>query len=101
MNRKTKSTNASLPNKSSTGRRSAKKVATRANNIPLNNSRGQASQQQYSSSTNNRQASRNSDSDSKKSKSKLKRSSTSKKAILAEITRMNGVLEMLLKRTTI
>ncbi|GBB90979.1 hypothetical protein RclHR1_18050004 [Rhizophagus clarus] len=60
-----------------------------------------SSHQQYSSSTNTRQDSTNPDYDGKKSKSKSKRSSTSKKAILAEIAQMNEVLETLLKRTTI
>ncbi|GES81383.1 hypothetical protein GLOIN_2v1785010 [Rhizophagus clarus] len=66
---------------------------TQSTNIsPLNNSTG---------STNTRQDSTNPDYDGKKSKSKSKRSSTSKKAILAEIAQMNEVLETLLKRTTI
>ncbi|GES89003.1 hypothetical protein RCL_jg16739.t1 [Rhizophagus clarus] len=61
--------------------------------------RGAASQQQYSSSTKSGQDSPKADYDDKKPKSKSKRSSTSKKMIMAEITRMNEVLESLLKRT--
>ncbi|GBC05631.1 hypothetical protein RclHR1_06330001 [Rhizophagus clarus] len=96
---KTKSTNASSPNDSAR-KRSSKKVATGANNIPLQ-CRGSTSQRQYSSGTKPGQDSPKTDYDNKKLKSKSKRSSTSKKMIMAEITRMNEVLESLLKRTAI
>ncbi|GBB85095.1 hypothetical protein RclHR1_11670009 [Rhizophagus clarus] len=96
--RKTKSTNAFSPNDSAKTR-SIKKVATGTNNISLQNRRGAASQQQYSSSTKPGKDSLKADYDNKKSKSKSKRSSASKKIIMAKITRMNEVLESLLKRT--
>ncbi|GES86322.1 hypothetical protein GLOIN_2v1871772 [Rhizophagus clarus] len=82
---KTKNTNTFFPNDSAKTR-SIKKVATSTNNIPLRNKRGAASQQQYSSSTKPGQDSPKADYDNKKSKSKSKRSSASKKMIIAEIT---------------
>ncbi|GBB90279.1 hypothetical protein RclHR1_17190005 [Rhizophagus clarus] len=96
-----KSTNASSPNYSSAKTRSNKKVATGANNIPVRHKIGNASQQQYSSSTKHGKDSLKTEYNDKKHKSKSKRSSTLKKMIMAEITRMNKVLENLLKRTTI
>ncbi|GBC06153.1 hypothetical protein RclHR1_06660006 [Rhizophagus clarus] len=81
----TKNTNTFFPNDSAKTR-SIKKVATSTNNIPLRNKRGAASQQQYSSSTKPGQDSPKADYDNKKSKSKSKRSSASKKMIIAEIT---------------
>ncbi|GBC09754.1 hypothetical protein RclHR1_00910004 [Rhizophagus clarus] len=98
---RTKSTNASSPNNNRAKSRSVKKVATGTNNIPIRNGRGNASQQQYSSSTKQGKDSPKTEYDDKKYKSKSKRSSTSKKMIMAEITRMNKVLESLLKRTSI
>ncbi|GES86930.1 hypothetical protein RCL_jg20827.t1 [Rhizophagus clarus] len=77
------------------------KVATGTNNIPIRNGRGNASQQQYSSSTKQGKDSPKTEYDDKKHKSKSKRSSTLKKMIMAEIIRMNEILESLLKRTTI
>ncbi|GBB90201.1 hypothetical protein RclHR1_01710001 [Rhizophagus clarus] len=97
--RTTKSTNASFLNYSSAKSRPSKKVATGANNIPVHCSRGNASHQQYLSSTKPGKDSSKTESDGKKHK-KSKRSSTSKRMIMAEITRMNEVLESLLKRTT-
>ncbi|GBB89538.1 hypothetical protein RclHR1_16240007 [Rhizophagus clarus] len=96
----TKSTNASSLNYSSANTRPSKKVATGANNIPVHRSRGNASHQQYSSSTKPGKDSPKTEYDDKKHK-KSKRSSTSKRMIMAEITRINKVLESLLKRTTI
>ncbi|GBC08717.1 hypothetical protein RclHR1_08340003 [Rhizophagus clarus] len=66
--------------------RSVKKVVTGTNNIPIRNGRGNASQQQYSSSTKQGKDSPKTEYDDKKHKSKSKRSSTSKKMIMAEIT---------------
>ncbi|GBC01175.1 hypothetical protein RclHR1_00410002 [Rhizophagus clarus] len=97
---KTKSTNASSTNDSA-NKRSSKKIATGANNIPLQHCRGSTFQRQYSSGTKAGQDSPKTDYDTKKAKSKSKRSSTSKKMIMAEITRINEVLESLLKRTAI
>ncbi|GBC06070.1 hypothetical protein RclHR1_06600004 [Rhizophagus clarus] len=93
----TKSTNASFPNYSSAKTRPSKKVATGANNIPVHCSRGNASYQQYSSSTKPGKDSPKTEYNDKKHK-KSKRSSTSKRMIMAEITRINEVLESLLKR---
>ncbi|GES73120.1 hypothetical protein GLOIN_2v1773466 [Rhizophagus clarus] len=100
-NGRTKSTNAFPSKSNSANPRSVKKVATGTNNIPIRNGRGNASQQQYSSSTKQGKDSPKTEYDDKKHKSKSKRSFTLKKMIMAEITRMNEVLESLLKRTTI
>ncbi|GBB85204.1 hypothetical protein RclHR1_11770002 [Rhizophagus clarus] len=100
-NGRTESTNVSSPKGNRAKPRSVKKVATGTNNIPIRNGRGNASQQQYSSSTKQRKDSPKTDYDDKKHKSKSKRSSTLKKMIMTEITRMNEVLESLLKRTSI
>ncbi|GBB88887.1 hypothetical protein RclHR1_01550021 [Rhizophagus clarus] len=84
--RRIKSTNASSPNDSSAKSRTSKKVATGTNNIPVRRSRGNASQQQHSPSTNYGKDSPKTEYDDKKHKFKSKRSSTSKKMIMAEIT---------------
>ncbi|GBB88086.1 hypothetical protein RclHR1_14600013 [Rhizophagus clarus] len=100
-NGRTKNTNAFPPKGNRANLRSVKKVATGTNNIPIRNGRGNASQQQYSSSTKQGKDSPKTEYDDKKHKSKSKRSSTLKKMIMAEIIRMNEILESLLKRTTI